>query len=108
MSPEWLNDFPAFLKYMGKCPPGFELDRYPDQDGNYEPGNCRWTTRKEQTRNQRNNRFLTIDGETLTVAEWVERSGLDTMTVRGRLAKGWPPKDAVFKPLLHPNYHLAP
>lgn len=49
----WRSDFTAFLKYMGARPEGMTLDRFPDNNGNYEPGNCRWATWKQQRNNQR-------------------------------------------------------
>jgi len=49
----WRNSFENFLADMGERPEGKTLDRYPNNDGNYEPGNCRWATLSEQQRNRR-------------------------------------------------------
>jgi len=66
---QWRGSFKQFYADMGDCPDGMEIDRI-DNDGNYEPGNCRWVFYRDNLRNRRNNRHLIIDGRKMTVADW--------------------------------------
>jgi hypothetical protein len=87
-----------FLADTGERPPGMSLDRI-DNNGNYEPGNCRWATRSEQQRNTRQTRLITFNGETRCLAEWTELLGFSKNGLRNRLAKGWPVEKALTTPL---------
>jgi len=89
MCEEWRNDFAAFLRDMGERPKGKSLDRI-NNDGNYEPGNCRWATQQQQSRNTRRSRMLTVNGETLPLKEWADRAGLPLYLIAGRFRLGWP------------------
>jgi len=53
MCDAWKESFEIFLRDMGRCPPGLTIDRWPNNDGHYEPGNCRWATRLQQNHNRR-------------------------------------------------------
>lgn len=95
----WHN-FTLFFADMGPRPsPKHSLDRYPDQNGNYEPGNCRWATRFEQQRNMRNNRLLTFNGETLCLSAWAERVGIHRTTLQYRMLLGWSAERVLTAPL---------
>lgn len=94
----WLDDPTNFYRDMGPKPsPAHELDRI-DNDAGYSPENCRWVLRKINDRNRRSNHHLTHDGETLTIAEWCERTGLSHSLIRHRLGEGWPVSIALTTP----------
>lgn len=98
---EWNDDYLCFEKWANEngYSKDLTLDRI-DVDGNYEPSNCRWATRKEQANNKRTNRVLTINGETKTLSEWSEISGISVSTIWARMnVYGWDEEHAVFTPL---------
>ena len=72
------------------------VDRIDNLKG-YEPGNVRWSTRKEQACNRRNNRNLTCDGETMCISHWATRLGCATRTIRNRINKGQSFSDIVYE-----------
>ena len=84
---------------------GLSIDRHPDQNGPYEPGNCRFTDIVGQNNNLRSNRLITAFGETKTIAQWSRdpRYGLfgrkrATDALYQRLNRGWSPVDAISAP----------
>lgn len=92
--------FENFLADMGERPPDRTLDRI-NNDGNYEPGNVRWATAAEQSRNTRRTRWITINGARRTFTEWCSLAGIYTSTAYVRLGRGWPIERAVSEPSHH-------
>ena len=97
---EWKDDFQAFYDWSiaNGYREGLSLDRI-DVNGNYEPGNCRWATDKEQANNTRNNHLLTYNGETHTISEWAEIVGMKRDTLKKRIYYGWPIEKALTEPV---------
>lgn len=90
MCDRWRYSFENFFEDMGPCPVGMSIDRFPDSDGNYEPGNCRWATAMEQASNQSRIRTITSDGITDTMAGWARRLGVNYFTLHYRITRlGW-------------------
>ena len=100
---EWRNDFKAFYEWAiangydenaehGEC----TLDRI-NVDGNYEPSNCRWVSEKVQANNTSRNRMITAFGQTKTLAQWSELTGIGYGALCWRLRSGYSPEEALTK-----------
>ena len=83
----WLK-FENFLEDMGERPEEMTLDRYPDQNGNYEPSNCRWATRLEQQNNTRVNVNIETSQGRMSISEASRRYGIPKSTIRYRIKRG--------------------
>jgi hypothetical protein len=97
----WMESFTNFLDDMGPRPSSkHTVDRYPDKDGPYAPSNCRWATMREQNRNRKSNRLITINGVTKLLIEWIEESGKSKRLVSNRISRGgWPIERALSEPV---------
>ena len=95
---EWLNDFQAF--YDWAMANGYDdtltIDRI-DVNGNYEPSNCRWVSRKVQMNNTRRNHLITYNGKTQTIAQWAEELNIKQNTLLYRIRRGWSIEKALTK-----------
>ena len=100
MCDEWKHDFPAFAAHLGEPPsPLHSLDRIDNSLG-YVPGNVRWATASEQAKNRRVTVFVEYRGESKTLREWSESSGLPYEKLAAR-RKTWSPEDIA-------NHFLSP
>lgn len=108
---EWKNDYTAFRDWALRN--GYDenagymectLDRV-DVNGNYEPSNCRWVSMKKQCNNRRNNNWLSYNGETHTMSEWAEITGIAFDTLWRRQRRGWDDERILTAPLRMTKRH---
>jgi hypothetical protein len=98
----WRDSFSAFYEDMGQRPsPAHSIDRFPNGNGNYEPGNCRWATTEEQNRNRPEyNVVVSFHGRSATIAEWAEVLKMSTDALYWRICRAnWPTDRALSEPV---------
>lgn len=97
MDPRW-ESFEAFLADVGERPSAkYSLDRYPNGSGNYEFGNVRWATSRQQAQNRCNNVWLEHDGKRMVAADWARELGMHEGTISTRIRRGMTVAEALSK-----------
>ena len=103
MCEEWVSNFNTFSTWAESN--GYNdtltIDRI-DNNKNYEPSNCRWVTRKEQSKNTSQNHYITFNEETKLLTEWSKQTGINATTILNRLNRGW----SIEKTLTTPPRHI--
>lgn len=94
----WRNSFAAFYEDMGPRPsPAHSIDRI-DNNGNYEPGNCRWAEVLVQANNRSSSKLIEYKGRKQTAYHWEVELGFDKGLIAQRLKRGWSDLRAVATP----------
>ena len=99
----WLN-FKNFIEDIGSRPTAKHSLNRIDNDSDYCPDNCKWSTRVEQENNKRSNKpLITIGNETKTIAQWAKKMSISYQVIRDRLKLKWSEFDAVMIPVRQYN-----
>lgn len=93
--PSWFS-FDVFFSDMGKPPQpkGYSIERI-DVNGNYEPSNCKWIPRRDQSKNRRNTRYLEVYGIRRSISDWADATGLSLGCIYQRLMKDKTPEQCI-------------
>lgn len=102
----WMK-FENFLADMGIRPKNLSLDRI-DNNGNYTPENCKWSSAKEQARNRSSTRMISCGGEVKTLTEWAESIGFSKESLHRRLSAGWSIEKALATPKVISGVTVTP
>lgn len=95
---KWFNSFESFIADMGYRPTvNHSIDRI-NNNGNYEPLNCRWTSKRVQANNRRTNNIIIFMGIKYTVAEAARKFNMGYYHLWQRINRGWEAHDAILTP----------
>lgn len=98
----WYTSFLAFKSYiehtLGERPTGGILDRI-NNNGNYEPGNIKWSTKMESANNTSTNCYITYNKQTKTLIQWARELKINRVTLKNRIMSGWGVEEALTKPV---------
>lgn len=102
MCDEWKDNYECFREWAleNGYKDDLTIDRI-DNDGNYCPENCKWSTRHEQCNNMRSNVLITYNGETHTATEWSKITGIKSSVLTRRKKRGWTDIECIETPAIH-------